>query len=614
MDKTDYDFFDETSMVIENGEQGYFKARVLLVDDEPEVLWGLINFLEGEGYIVKVAESANEALMILPDFQPHIIFLDVKMPGMSGLDALARIRGDYPDIIAFILTAHESIRDAVQAIKSGACDYFIKPYHTEEIKFSILRALEEKSLKEEVVRLRRKVEERFDFGSIITADPKMFDIFDRLKRIAASELSILITGENGTGKELVAQAIHYNSSRKHGPFVPLDCATIPETLFESSVFGHEKGAFTGSVCKKKGFFEMAHKGTLFLDEIGNLKLENQSKFLRAIQERKVFPVGGKDYLNVDIRLISATNVDLDTVKDAGRFREDLYFRIKQFHVHLPPLRERPNDILLLARHFLKEEGASGHIKDLSADVQEMFMKYAWPGNVRELKNIVNSAAVLAEDIILPEHLSPNFISKSIPCKHVVFPAKVRREDVESYHEMKDDSKGKQSGDATDVNVKTVRPDCTWDLSTTGDSGGTIDLDPDMTFHDLHTNITSDVERKLIIKALQDSDGNKARAARAFGVDYKTFHSKIKELQIRTEEIEHFEVPESIMDISLSETACQLKDILKRVRERMEESLIRVSLKQNNWDKAKTARSLGIDYKTLFNKLHKYNLMDSGELS
>jgi len=603
--------------------------KVLLVDDEPDVLWGLINFLEAEGFTVRIAESAVEALKILPDFLPQIIFLDVKMPGMSGLEALERIRTSYPSIIPFILTAHESIKDAVQAIKSGAYDYFLKPYHTEEIRFSILRAFEERRLKEEVVRLRKKVEEKFDFSSIVTADPRMFDIFDRLRRVAPSELSVLITGENGTGKEIFAQAIHYNSLRKDGPFTPLDCAAIPDTLFESAVFGYEKGAFTGSVAKKKGFFEMAHKGTLFLDEIGNLKPENQVKLLRALQERKIFPIGGKEYINVDIRLISATNIDLDASKDEGAFREDLYFRIKQFHVHIPPLRERPNDIILLARHFLKEEasqrGVADYVKEISQEVAGIFMEYPWPGNVREIKNVIRSASVLADEIIKPEHLTFPLVSnpsnrpssdvsglfKGQASAHKCAPVVNGLKDTHRYQQERDtDANGSPAADDIKSEAGKAPRDFSkkWVLEGEG-IWPVLNIEPDMTFKDLHQEINSKIERMLIIKALYDSEGNKAKAARAFGVDYKTLHSKIKEFKISHEEIKGEGFPEGIVDISLTGAACQFKEIVKNVRERMEEGLILKSLQYNNWDKAKVARSLGIDYKTLFNKLHKYNLME-----
>jgi len=239
--------FDESAVHDRSYPSDHYAAaaRVLLVDDRPEILWPLINFMEKEGYMVRVVERAAEALRTIPEYGPHIVFLDVKMPGMNGLEALQRIRESYPDIIVFILTGHESIKDAVQAIKTGAYDYFTKPYHLEEIKFSIMRAMEDKRLKEEVVMLRKRLQERFNFSSIVTADPQMFHLFDKLRKIAPSDLSVLITGENGTGKELVAQAIHYNSQRKDGPFTPMDCATIPETLFESQVFGYVRAISRG---------------------------------------------------------------------------------------------------------------------------------------------------------------------------------------------------------------------------------------------------------------------------------------------------------------------------------------------------------------------------------
>jgi len=621
-----------------NYNKDLIPIRILLVDDQPEVLWPLINFLENEGYTVKIAERATEALEMIPEYSPQIVFLDVKMPGMNGLEALERIRAHFENIITFVLTGNESIKDAVQAIKTGAYDYFSKPYHIEEIKFSILKALEGKRLKEEVLMLRKQLKERFDFDSIITADPKMFDIFDRLRKIALSDLSVLITGENGTGKELLAQAIHYNSNRKEGPFKPFDCAAIPDSLFESEVFGYDKGAFTGADQKKKGFFEMAHQGTLFLDELGNLRPECQSKLLRAIQEHKIFPLGGKEYIDLDLRLISATNTDLEAAKDKGAFREDLYFRINQFHIHLPPLRERPNDIMLLARYFLNEEatrkakGKESKVGDISSEVVEILTSYSWPGNVRELKNVIQGACVLAEETIFPKHLPRYLLSRdcsekgtrisiNIPNgyslkkmeKYVVAQAMkiyVERVLVESNYQKK------LVSTKLDINPKdlckkmdeyNIRTQIAYDDFPQGWIRESIK--PGMTIKQLKNKIGFDVDRLLLIKALHEAYGNKAKTARKLEIDYKTLLSKIHDFRIAEEDIQEIQLPECVREIKEKDPSCSYKQILTQIRKKMEEMLILLSLRYTNWDKAKATRLLDIDYKTIYNKMREYDLIE-----
>lgn len=612
----------------------YTAARVLLVDDQPEILWPLINFMEKEGYMVRVVERGAEALRAIPDYGPHIVFLDVKMPGMNGLEALKCIRESYPDIIVFILTGHESIKDAVQAIKTGAYDYFTKPYHLEEIKFSIMRAVEDKRLKEEVVMLRKRLQERFNFSSIVTADLQMFHLFDKLRKVAPSDLSVLITGENGTGKELVAQAIHYNSQRKDGPFTPMDCATIPETLFESQVFGYERGAFTGADRKKKGLFEMAQGGTLFLDEVGNLRSDFQSKLLRVIQERRIIPLGGKDYIDLDLRLISATNTDLEAARDKGHFREDLFFRINQFHIHLPPLRERLNDVKLLAQHFAHEAAQERGVpvQEISTDVMDVLMNHTWPGNVRQLKNVIHGASVMAEERILPEHLPPQLLNRHLTGKgvrlslfipsrstlkkmeqEVLFQANkyyIERVLIESNYQTRQASAwldisqktlGKKMEEyAIEPKTDTVDPVC---------GGVGESLNPGMTLKDLYKRVGNKLERALIIQALQEAGGNKSKTARVLSIDYKTLLAKMREFSINEDEVAHAQLPDWLADVSAGEQCRQFKEIVARIREKMEHRLIMLTLQNSHWDKAKASRALGIDYKTLYNKLRKYGVME-----
>jgi two-component system response regulator AtoC len=612
--------------------------RVLLVDDQPEVLWPLINFLEREGYKVKIAERAEEALKMVPKYSPQIVFLDVKMPGMNGLEALEKIRTHYEHIITFIMTGNESIKDAVQAIKTGAYDYFSKPYHIEEIKFSILKALEEKRLKEEISMLRKKLRERYDFDSIITADPKMFNIFDRLLKVAPKNLSILITGENGTGKELLARAIHHKSNRKDGPFIPIDCAAIPDTLFESEMFGYDKGAFTGADKKKKGLFEMAHQGTLFLDELGNLRPESQSKLLRVIQEHKILPLGGKKYIDLDLRLISATNKDLEAAKDKGSFREDLYFRINQFHVHLPALRDKPNDIILLARHFLYEETASMakgkklQEREISPEVGDILRNYSWPGNVRQLKNVIQGACALAEKTILPEHLplelwSGNNTGEEIRVSFNIpngFTLKEMENHVMSQAEkfyiehvlMECNYQKNLASTRLDINQKTlskkmeeycIKAQIGSDDYVQGWIGEFIK--PGMTLKELNQKIGLEVERPLIINSLYKTSGNKAKTARELEIDYKTLLYKMDDLKIMKEDIKEFPLPDCVTEIIANDPSCSYKQIVTQIREKTEKMLILMSLDSTGWDKAKAARALNIDYKTLYNKISKYGLIE-----
>jgi DNA-binding NtrC family response regulator len=612
--------------------------RVLLVDDQPEVLWPLINFLEKEGYKVKIAERAEEALKMVPKYSPQIVFLDVKMPGMSGLEALERIRKHYENIITFIMTGNESIKDAVQAIKTGAYDYFSKPYHIEEIKFSILKALKEKRLKEELFILRKQLKERFDFDSIITADPKMFDIFDRLRKVAPKNLSILITGENGTGKELLARAIHYNSIRKEGPFTPIDCAAIPESLFESEMFGYDKGAFTGADQKKKGLFEMAHRGTLFLDELGNLRPESQCKLLRVLQEHKILPLGGKKYIDLDLRLISATNKDLEAAKDSGAFREDLYFRINQFHIHLPPLRDKPNDIKLLACHFLREEtalmakGKEPQEREISPEVVDILINYSWPGNVRQLKNVIQGACALAEETILPKHLPPELLSNHNTGEEIRISLNIPNgftlKKVENYvltqagkfyieHVLMESNYQKSlASTKLDISSKTlskkieeynIKTQTGFDDFVQGWIGEFIR--PRMTLKELNQKIGFDIERLLIIKTLYETSGNKARTARRLEIDYKTLLSKINELKIMEEDIKEVPLPDCVIEITANDPSCSYKQIVSQIREKIERMLILMSLHRTSWDKAKAARDLKIDYKTLYNKISKYSLIE-----
>ncbi len=385
------------------------KPSILLIDDD-DSLRRIMEFSMTEaGYTVLAAASGEEGLRMFEEQAFDAVVTDITMPGMSGLDVLAKVRKRDPGFPVIVITAYGTIESAVSAMKQGAFDYITKPFNRDELLLTLGKAFKMRRLEQENVELRAEVRDRYRFESIIGNSESIREVLDMAGRTAASEASVLITGESGTGKELVARGIHYNSPRAKGPFVAVNCAAIPETLIESELFGHTKGAFTGAVRDKEGKFELADNGTLFLDEIGDLRIDLQAKILRALQEREVDRVGGSSPVAVDVRVVAATNKDVDRAVKEGGFREDLYYRLSVIRLHMPPLRERRDDIPLLVRHFLNKfsGGAEVHIDDgaLSA-----LTSYGWPGNVRELENAVERAVVLRRGNMitraeLPEKLS-----------------------------------------------------------------------------------------------------------------------------------------------------------------------------------------------------------------
>ncbi|AJY71627.1 Fis family transcriptional regulator [Geobacter sulfurreducens] len=383
------------------------EIHVLVVDDELSMREFLAILLDREGYTVDQAASAEEALICLERKTYDLVISDVKMPGLDGITLLGRIKEMTPDTAVLLMTAFSTAEQAVEAMKLGAYDYIAKPFKVEEVKILARNALEKRDLKRENLRLRQEVQERYSFSGLIGKSKKMRDVYSLIEKVAPSTANVLILGESGTGKELVARAIHYNSQRKGKPFVAVNCGAIPETLMESEFFGHKKGAFTGAVGDRAGLFEQAEGGTLFLDEIGEVPLQLQAKLLRAIQEKEFRRVGGTLDQKADVRLVAASNRDLEEQVKEGSFREDLFYRLNVVQVKMPPLRERGEDIPILVEHFYKKYVQPPYSdRIITQGALKLLMSYGFPGNVRELENLVERCSVLGNREISEECLPP----------------------------------------------------------------------------------------------------------------------------------------------------------------------------------------------------------------
>ncbi len=370
--------------------------RLLLVDDDPIILESLGAFLREEGYEVVAVETVAAAVQALSGDQFEVVISDVSMPRAGGLDLLRYIRKNHADVVVILVTGYGTIESAVEAIKLGAYDYLTKPVVDDDVRWCVRRACQQQKLIAENRRLREQLEARYSFDSIIGGDHRMLKIFELITAVADSRSTVLMTGESGTGKSLVARAIHAHSGRADGPFIEVACGSLPETLLESELFGHAAGAFTGAAGATEGKFAAADEGTIFLDEVATASPALQVKLLRVLQERCFEPVGSNETRSVDVRVVLATNADLRAEVAAGRFREDLYYRVNVVNIELPPLRERPGDIPLLARHFLSgyADEASKEIAGFDAEAIDCLQRYPWPGNVRELENCIERAVLL----------------------------------------------------------------------------------------------------------------------------------------------------------------------------------------------------------------------------
>jgi two-component system response regulator PilR (NtrC family) len=391
-------------------------ARILVVDDERSMRELLAIVLKRDGYEVILAENGRTALNVLEREPIDLLISDIKMPDMSGVDVLRAAKGIDQDILGIMITAFASTDSAVDALRMGAYDYLSKPFDVDELKIIVRNALERRQLRQENVLLKRALQTTHQFSNIVGRSEAMLGVFKLIETVAPTNSTILVTGESGTGKELVARAIHFNSLRRDQPFVAVNCGALPEQLLESELYGHMRGSFTGASSNKKGLIEVADRGTIFLDEIGEMSPMMQVKLLRVLQERKFRRLGGVDELEANIRVITATNQDLVKMVAEARFREDLFYRINVIQVHLPPLRERKEDIQLLAEHFLEKyrEQMGKDISSISRDAMEYLQAYDWPGNIRELENAIERAVALeSSPAILPESLA-NHMRGPIP--------------------------------------------------------------------------------------------------------------------------------------------------------------------------------------------------------
>jgi two-component system nitrogen regulation response regulator GlnG len=460
-------------------------ARILVVDDEADMRWLLSGILEAQGLEVVTAEDGEAALRKVQEDPPSVILLDLKMPKLGGLEALTEIKAVAPQVPVIILTAHGDIPTAVQAMRVGAYDYRTKPFHNDDIVLTVRRAIERQELLAEVEALRSQVGGRGSLRERMGLSPSIQKVIRQVSQVAGSGFTVLIQGETGTGKELVARAIHQQSPRGEKPFIALDCGAIPETLIESELFGYEKGAFTGAHRRKEGHFQLAQGGSLFLDEIANLPLTTQSKLLRVLQERQVQVLGGTRVVSVDVRIIAASNVPLESEIREGRFRQDLYYRLSEFVILLPALRERAEDILHLANRFL--EAASMElrrpVRGISEEAVQILLRHSWPGNARELRNVIRQAVLVSPDVLRPEHLG-----------------------------------ALGAGDSEAPSA--AEPDPGW---------------PGLSLREVSEQAVAAAERQAIRHALKITRGNKSQAARLLRTDYKTLHLKLSRYGIHPRE-------------------------------------------------------------------------------
>jgi DNA-binding NtrC family response regulator len=382
-------------------------AKILIVDDEPLIRLSLTEWLKEENYLTQAVEDGASALAAVRREPWDILLLDLKMPGMDGVEVLREVKKIAPETTVIMMTAYASVASSVQAMKEGAYDYIVKPFDVQELTLLLKRIVEHQQLVSENILLRKRLTEQYEYENIVGKSAPMQSVFELIGTVADTSATVLVTGETGTGKELVARAIHTNSSRRYSPFIAVSCSALPDTLLESELFGYEKGAFTGAERTKKGRFELAHSGTLFLDEIGDINMKTQVKLLRVLQERSFRRLGGSELIEVDVRLITATNRDLTKMVGQGTFRSDLYYRLNVVNIHLPPLRERKEDIPLLAAHFMAKYNLEFNKKfeRVRADALNMMLDYQWAGNVRELENVIERAVVIGQGAeIGPEHL------------------------------------------------------------------------------------------------------------------------------------------------------------------------------------------------------------------
>ncbi len=468
------------------------KAKIVVADDEESVRWTLKKALERSGYAVYTVSDGKAAVDTAERVSADLVLMDIKMPTLDGLEALSLMRDRHPEAMVIVMTAFGSLKAAVEAMKRGAYDYITKPFDFEELTLLVRRALEVQSLTRELNRLKAQLKDRQELDEIVGTSPEMQGVFKLVGQVTDSDATVLIAGESGTGKELVARAIHKNSPRHDGPFVTVNCAAIPKDLLESEMFGHEKGAFTGALTARRGKFELADKGTIFLDEIGEMDPALQTKILRIFEERRFERLGGEVPITTNVRIVAATNRDLQALVARGIFREDLFYRLNVVTIMLPPLRGRREDIPVLITHFLQLYARDGG-KEISSEAIKCLLRYHWPGNVRELENVIKRACLLSRTrLILPEHLPESLLAATRPAgaEDVATPGGLTREVRAELRRVGDEKEGQ-----------------------------------------LYEHVLALVERPLLQAALERAGGNQLKAAQLLGINRNTLRKRMKELGI-----------------------------------------------------------------------------------
>lgn len=458
------------------------KSRILIVDDEESIREFLEIMLKKEGYEITTAVDGLNAKEILSKKSFDMIISDMQMPNMTGIELLKHVKDTYPDLVFMIITAFGTTETAVEAMKMGAYDYVTKPFKIDEVRMNIANALRSQNLEVENRNLKKELVREYSFQNMVGNSQSMHLIFDLIKRVSQAPTNILVTGESGTGKEVIAKAIHYNGPLKDRPFVTINCGAIPESLMESEMFGHKKGSFTGAIVDKTGLFEVANGGTLFLDEVGELPASIQVKLLRAIQERIIRRVGATDDTKVEVRIIAATNRNLEDMVAKGTFRQDLYYRLNVINIKSPPLRDRADDIPLLAQFFLKKynDKLGKNIQGISVDAMEILKKYTYPGNVRELENMIERTVALeAGATILPESLPP----------------------------LVNTSSGKKMASSNEIEV--------------GEDG--LDLD----------KVMGQIEKEILLKAIHAAGGVKKKASKLLKISFRSMRYRIEKYNLGT---------------------------------------------------------------------------------
>ncbi len=487
---------------------------VLIIDDEADMCEMLSQILGQEGFVTYAAHDGISGLELFNKTSPHAVILDLRMPGMNGMEVLKQIRQTNSETPVIIITAYGEIQSAVEAVKLGAYNYFNKPFNNDEVVFAVKKAIEERAMRQEIRMLKSQLSFAMPLFEQMGNSGEIVKVNEMVECVAPTNFTVVIYGETGSGKELIARSIHNRSPRCGKPFVVVDCGSIPETLIESELFGFEKGTFTGADQKKTGQVEIASGGTLFLDEIGNLPKSMQGKLLRVLQERQVRRLGSNKEIDVDVRVVVAGNERLEYLVESGHFRMDLYQRLNEFCIEIPPLRKRKDDIVFLCKRFLditnKELGKD--IRGITKEALEVLLSYAWPGNVRELKNVIRRAVLLAGDVIEPQHL--------------LIKAQEQQQEAGSVFRQKTEGANQKAGHTISL-----------DLDLNNDSA--------LSLRDMVAKCVEIAEKKLITEVLQKTGGNKSRAAKILRIDYKTMHYKVKNYGIRiqtTTEITEKEPP------------------------------------------------------------------------